>query len=203
MSTHKAAKIHLRASGIWRRPRHIVSLPLVLASATAFGFPSASLVPRVACIAACRPLRGGTGTLDCSAKLQGMEENKSDLLWIFGYGSLIWKPPEGFHHVEETAGFIKGWERRFWQGSTDHRGIPGAPGLVATLLRGDRLRSEEHAASGGEEDSICWGKAYAYGEDERERIIQYLDFREKNGYERTQVDVHRSSGPPIPNAGEY
>jgi cation transport protein ChaC len=133
---------------------------------------------------------------------EGREQESGDLLWIFGYGSLVWKPPEGFHHVDETAGYIKGWERRFWQGSTDHRGLPGAPGLVATLLRADRLCSEEHRSLEKAEDAICWGKAYGYGEDEREQLLQYLDFREKNGYERTEVDVHRNDGEPIRGAGD-
>ncbi|KAK9821972.1 hypothetical protein WJX81_007433 [Elliptochloris bilobata] len=53
-------------------------------------------------------------------------------VWIFGFGSLVYRP--GFAYQEKVFGFIRGWRRVFWQGSTDHRGTPGAPGRVATVL---------------------------------------------------------------------
>jgi len=41
-------------------------------------------------------------------------------LWIFGYGSLVWRP--GFEFTSRKVGFIRGYSRRFWQGDTFHRG---------------------------------------------------------------------------------
>ncbi len=94
-------------------------------------------------------------------------------MWIFGYGSLIWRPD--FEWVEREHGYVRDWQRRFWQGSTDHRGVPGAPGRVVTMLR----------APG----QTVWGTAYRIEGEVRDRVLRDLDHREKGGYERHELTV--------------
>ena len=91
--------------------------------------------------------------------------------WVFGYGSILWNP--GFPYKTKTTCFIRGWERRFWQASSDHRGTPSFPGRVATLIQ--------------KKYSRCWGVAYNIHQQDENETLQSLDIREKNGYERTAV----------------
>lgn len=90
-------------------------------------------------------------------------------IWLFGYGSLIWKAD--FDYLERRPAAITGWVRRFWQGSHDHRGTPDAPGRVATLIRA--------------EGAVCHGMAYRITPE----VLAPLDVREKNGYLREKVTL--------------
>lgn len=98
-------------------------------------------------------------------------------VWIFGYGSLIWRPAMAY--AERRAGRIEGWARRFWQASTDHRGTPAAPGRVLTLV---------------EASDTVWGAAYAIGRAEWPAIEAALDVREQQGYARSEVDLGLAAG---------
>jgi cation transport protein ChaC len=57
-----------------------------------------------------------------------------DDLWVFGYGSLIWRPE--FDHVEHRLARVHGWHRALKMWSRVNRGTPECPGLVFALLTG-------------------------------------------------------------------
>jgi glutathione-specific gamma-glutamylcyclotransferase len=59
-------------------------------------------------------------------------------LYVFGYGSLIWRP--GFPHDATHPALLRGFHRRFCLWSRLYRGTPEAPGLVLGLDRGGACR---------------------------------------------------------------
>ena len=99
-----------------------------------------------------------------------MDKPLDQPVWIFGYGSLIWRPD--FPFLETRPAYVNDWSRRFWQGSHDHRGVAQDPGRVVTLVQ-----------SPGER---CLGRAYLIETE----VFEHLDHREKNGYQRHDVIVH-------------
>ena len=55
-------------------------------------------------------------------------------LWVFGYGSLIWKPD--FEFEARAAARVHGYHRRLCLRSVLYRGTTECPGIVAGLDRG-------------------------------------------------------------------
>ncbi len=97
-----------------------------------------------------------------------------DQVWLFGYGSLIFKVD--FPYLESRPASIRGWSRRFWQGSHDHRGTLNNPGRVVTLIE-DR-------------DAVCGGIAFLVDAS----VFNQLDVREKNGYLRFTTEMNFVDG---------
>ncbi|KAG0206372.1 Cation transport regulator-like protein 2 [Mortierella sp. NVP41] len=118
-------------------------------------------------------------------------------MWLFGYGSLIWRPDLEFE--DSKVGYIKGHVRRFWQSSTDHRGTEEAPGRVVTLIPYDEfsqrfINDDMHSS---DQDDVTWGVAYKIPESKVAETKAYLDHREKNGYETHFLNVFQP-GTDIP-----
>jgi len=114
-------------------------------------------------------------------------------LWVFGYGSIVWRV--GFEHDDVVAPVCaRGFRRRFFQGSTDHRGTPEFPGRTATLERCDA-------------SEVCWGAAYRVPAERRAETLEYLEIREKQYDERVEMDLYAAdaagAAPVIENAVTY
>ena len=88
------------------------------------------------------------------------ELSKGDL-WVFGYGSLMWRP--GFEFVEQVAARLIGEHRALCVYSFDHRGTPEKPGLVLGLDRG----------------GACRGIAFRVAARHRAATVEYLRAREQ------------------------
>ena len=88
-------------------------------------------------------------------------------LWIFGYGSLMWRP--GFAHLEAVRARVTGYSRHFCVTSVHHRGSAARPGLVLGLDRG----------------GVCEGVAYRVAAHDAAKVLGYLRAREQvNGVYR-------------------
>ena len=76
-------------------------------------------------------------------------------LWVFAYGSLMWRP--GFDFLERHQARITGLHRSLCVYSFVHRGTPERPGLVLGLDRGGACRGIAfRVAAGKRVDTIAY-----------------------------------------------
>ncbi|RWQ66879.1 gamma-glutamylcyclotransferase [Mesorhizobium sp.] len=101
-------------------------------------------------------------------------------LWVFAYGSLIWKPV--FESVEQQRATAFGWHRSFCLDMVRWRGSAEQPGLMMALERGGR----------------CIGVIYRLPEGEKPLQIERLLRREISDHESIGsvrwLPVHTAQG---------
>jgi cation transport protein ChaC len=99
-------------------------------------------------------------------------------LWIFAYGSLMWRP--GFASEEIVHARLTGWRRSFCIYSRFHRGSSRRPGLVLGLDRG----------------GTCEGIAFRVAARNARETLRYLRDREQvaSVYREALVPVTLMSG---------
>ncbi|MEM7423589.1 MAG: gamma-glutamylcyclotransferase [Pseudomonadota bacterium] len=102
-------------------------------------------------------------------------------LWVFGYGSLMWRP--GFPFKEKRLARLDGYRRRFAMWSWHYRGTRSRPGLVLGL---DWAPGES-----------CEGMAFRVGPDDDRAVRDYLQQRELVSYAYFEIrqTVTLTDGP--------
>jgi len=100
--------------------------------------------------------------------LSDAEPSDADL-WVFGYGSLMWRP--GFAFTEQVPARLIGEHRALCVYSFDHRGTPEKPGLVLGLDRG----------------GACRGIAFRVAAGLRDATVDYLRGREQTTHVYREV----------------
>lgn len=94
-------------------------------------------------------------------------------LWVFGYGSLMWRP--GFDFIEQAPAALIGAHRSLCIYSFHHRGTQDHPGLVLGL----------------DEGGACRGIAFRVAQANVETTLSYLREREQ------VTDVYLEAMKPV------
>jgi Uncharacterized protein involved in cation transport len=92
----------------------------------------------------------------------------SDERWVFGYGSLMWRP--GFPYQERLAATLHGRRRAFCIYSVHHRGTYERPGLVLGLAPGGATRGMAYRVAEAD-----WPETYAYLKEREQPTETYIE----------------------------
>jgi cation transport protein ChaC len=99
---------------------------------------------------------------------QAMRASSDGDRWVFGYGSLMWRP--GFGFAERRAAIAHGRRRAFCIYSVHHRGTPVRPGLVLGLAPGGAVRGAAYRVAAKD-----WPDVYAYLREREQPTETYFE----------------------------
>lgn len=88
--------------------------------------------------------------------------------WVFGYGSLMWRP--GFPFIERRTAVLHGRRRAFCIYSVHHRGTYERPGLVLGLAPGGAVRGVAYRVAAAQ-----WPEVYAYLREREQPTETYFE----------------------------
>lgn len=88
--------------------------------------------------------------------------------WVFGYGSLMWRP--GFDWAERRPAILQGRRRAFCIYSVHHRGTPERPGLVLGLTASGSVRGVAYRVT-----ADLWPEVRAYLREREQPTETYVE----------------------------
>lgn len=88
--------------------------------------------------------------------------------WVFGYGSLMWRP--GFPFLDRRRAMLHGRRRAFCIYSVHHRGTYERPGLVLGLAAGGSTRGMAYRVAAAD-----WPEVYAYLREREQPTETYVE----------------------------
>jgi cation transport protein ChaC len=94
----------------------------------------------------------------------------ADQRWVFGYGSLMWRP--GFPYLERQPATLHGRRRAFCIYSVHHRGTYERRGLVLGLAPGGSVRGAAYRIADGD-----WRGVYDYLREREQPTETYVEAR--------------------------
>lgn len=90
-------------------------------------------------------------------------------VWIFGYGSLMWKID--FPTIRKVTGYVEGFHRTMEWADEVHRGVPGQQSRTAAIFRSANPKEK------------VWGVSYEISQDYWDRVLEdKVGYRERGGY---------------------
>ncbi len=101
---------------------------------------------------------------------------EASTFWVFGYGSLIWRP--GFSFASAQSAFLCGYHRSLCVYSHKYRGTPKKPGLVFGLVPG----------------GCCEGRAFEISRAHWPEVLEYLRAREGDVYHEENHRLQLADG---------